>query len=132
MSEENVEIIRSIYEAVSRLDWDAAFRDQHPEVELTTPPGPFLAGTYRGREECQAYLEEMLSGFEAAALEPKELVENADQVAAVVRIRAQPKGSTSEIEIRNGHLWTLSYGKVRSIRMFPEPGRALEAAGLSE
>jgi len=40
MSEENVEIVRSVYEAANREDWDAAFRDQSPDVELTTPPDP--------------------------------------------------------------------------------------------
>jgi hypothetical protein len=47
MSRENVEVVRSIYEAVNRRDWDAAFRDQRPDVELTTPPG-LNAATYRG------------------------------------------------------------------------------------
>ena len=39
MSEENVEIVRSIYEASNRRDWDAAFRDQRPDVEMTISPG---------------------------------------------------------------------------------------------
>jgi ketosteroid isomerase-like protein len=39
MSEEDVEIVRSIYEAFNRRDWDAVFRDAHPDFELTTPPG---------------------------------------------------------------------------------------------
>jgi hypothetical protein len=38
MSQDNVEIVRSIYEAFNRRDWDTAFRDQRPDVELTTPP----------------------------------------------------------------------------------------------
>jgi ketosteroid isomerase-like protein len=33
MSQENVEIIRSSYEAANRRDWDAAFRDLSPDVE---------------------------------------------------------------------------------------------------
>jgi ketosteroid isomerase-like protein len=44
----NAEIVRSIYEAVNRRDWDAAFRDQRPDVELTTPPLGPRAGTSRG------------------------------------------------------------------------------------
>ena len=131
MSQENIEIVRSIYEAFNRRDWDAAFRDQRSDVELTTPPGP-QGGTYRGRQECQAFWEEMLSAFEGTATEPEELVDRDDQVAAVVRVRARPKGTTAEIEIRNGHLWAFRDGKATSIRVFPEPEKALEAAGLSE
>ncbi|MGZ5341412.1 MAG: fibronectin type III domain-containing protein [Solirubrobacterales bacterium] len=44
MSEENVEMVRSIYEPLNRGDWEAVFRDAHPEFEITTQRGP-TAGT---------------------------------------------------------------------------------------
>jgi ketosteroid isomerase-like protein len=131
MSQEYVEVVRSIYEAFNRRDWDAVFRDQQPDTELTTPPGP-NAGTYRGREEIQGFWEEMLTAFEASRAEPEEFFEHGDQVAVVVRGRVRPKGSSAEIENRTGNLWTLRDGKVVSMRMFPKPETALEAAGLSE
>ena len=53
MSQENVEIVRRVYEAANRSDWDAAFRAAHPEFEATFQRGPF-AGTHRGREAVQA------------------------------------------------------------------------------
>ena len=130
MSEENVEIVRSIYEAFNRRDWDAVFRDFHSESELILPPG-LNRSIHRSREEIQAYWEEMLSPFEAATAEPEELLESGNRVVAVVRTRARPKGTSSDIEIRNGHLWTLRDGKTVSMRLFPEPEKALEAAGLS-
>ena len=37
MSEANVEMVRSFYEAFNRGDWDAMFRDAQPDFELTTP-----------------------------------------------------------------------------------------------
>jgi uncharacterized protein len=129
MSQENIEIVRSVYEAFNRRDWDAAFRDQHPDTELTTPPGP-NAGTYRGREEIQGFWEEMLTPFDTWTAEPEECFEHGDQVVAVVKGRARPKGSSAELENRTGHLWTLRDGAVVSMRMFPQPEKALEAAGL--
>jgi ketosteroid isomerase-like protein len=135
MSQENVEIVRSIYESVNRDDWDAAFRDQGPDVELTTPPGPVAgpsAGMYRGRAEIQGWWEEMQTPFEAWSVEPEEFFEHGDQIAVVVRARMRPKGSSAEIENRTGMLWTLRDGKVLSLRLFAKPEEALEAAGLSE
>ena len=129
MSQENVEIVRSIYDAVNRGDWDAAFRDQHPDHELVLPPP---AGTYRGREAIQAYWEDRLAAFDEVVAEPEEVVEHGDQVVVVVKIRARPKGSSAEIEIRNGHVWTFRDGKPASMRLFPEPEKAFEAAGLAE
>jgi ketosteroid isomerase-like protein len=131
MSQENVEIVRSIYDAFNHRDWDALFRDSHPETELILPPG-LNRSTYRGREEIQAYWEEMLSAFEAASAAPEQLLESGNRVVAVVKIRARPKGTSSDIEIRIGHLWTLRAGKTVSMRLFPEPEKALEAAGLRE
>ena len=132
MSEENVEIVRSFYEAFNRRDWDVAFRDQHPDVELTTPPGGPRSGTYRGRLECQRYLQEWLTPFEASTVEPEELFERGDQVAVVLKVQARPKGSSAEIEIRIGQLWAFRDGKALSVRIFPELEKALEAAGLRE
>jgi ketosteroid isomerase-like protein len=129
MSQENMEMVRSIYEPINRRDWDAAFRKEAPDFELTTPPGP-RAGTYRGREECQAYFEEWLTPFEAVSAEPEELLESGDQVAVVLKVRARPRESNAEIEIRNGHLWAFRDGKAQSMRIFPDPEKALEAAGL--
>jgi uncharacterized protein len=131
MSGEKVEIVRSIYEAVNRRDWDAAFRDQRPDVEMTTPPGP-NAGTYRGREEIQGFWEEVLLPFEAWTAEPEQFLERDDQIAVVVKGRMRPKGSSAEVENRTGQLWTLRGGKVVSMRMFPKPEEALGAAGLRE
>jgi uncharacterized protein len=131
MSEENVEIVRSIYEAISRGDWDAAFRHHGPNSEFITPPG-IEGGTYRGREQIQGYLEARVAAFEAWSVEPEEIVESGDQVVVVLKVRARPKGSSAEIEIRNGHLWTLRDGKTRSMRLFPAPADAFKAAGLSE
>jgi ketosteroid isomerase-like protein len=131
MSQENVERVRSFYEAFNRRDWDAAFRDQSPDVELTTPPG-IRAGTYRGHEEVLGYIQSWITPFDTATLEPEEIFESDDQVVVFVKARARPKGSSAEIEVRNGHLITFRDGKVISVRLFPEPEKALEAAGLSE
>src|SRR5512132_970312 len=132
MSEENVEIVRSMYEALNRREWDAVFRDTAPDVELTTPPGGPNSGTYRGREECEGYLRELITPFEASAVQPEEFFERGDQVAVVYKVRARPKGSSAEIEIRNGALWTIRGGKAVSLRFFSKPEEALETLGLSE
>lgn len=129
---QNGEIVRLIYEAFNRRDWDAVFRDQHPDGQLLLPPGAINKQIHRGREEIQAYWEDMLSTFESVSAEPERLIEKGDQVVAIVKSRVQPKGTSVEVEITNGHLWTLHEGKTVSMRLFPEPEKALEAAGLSE
>ena len=129
MSHENAETVRSIYEATNRRDWDSAFRDLHPEIEqiLPSPLAPL-----RGRREVQGYWEDLLAAFDTGVVEPEEVFERGDQVVAVVKTRARPRGTSAEIEIRTGQLWTFRDGKAVSMHLFPEAEKALEAAGLRE
>ena len=48
MSQENVEIVRQVYEAFNRGDWGAVYRDFHPDAEMTTPPRGLDAGIFGG------------------------------------------------------------------------------------
>jgi SnoaL-like domain len=50
MSQEDVEILRRMYEAANRGDWDSMLREYaHPDCEARFVVGPG-AGTHRGRE----------------------------------------------------------------------------------
>jgi ketosteroid isomerase-like protein len=132
MSQENVEIVRRIYDAGNRGDWDAGFRDTAPDLEVTFKAGP-NAGTHRGREALESVFRDMLSGFDFWIMEPVEFRESGDQVVVVVDHRLRPKGGTSgEFEFRNGHVWTIREGAVLSMVGFETSEGALEAAGLSE
>ena len=131
MSQENVEIVRRVYDAGNRNDWDAAFRDAHPEFEATFQRGP-NAGTHRGRERVQAVLLDQRAAVDVWIMEPLELRESGEHVVAIVRSRLRPKGSSAEFEFRNGHIWTIRDGTILSLVGFPSPEEALEAAGLRE
>jgi ketosteroid isomerase-like protein len=129
MSEDNVEIVRAIYQAFNRRDWDAAFRDADVDFALTTQRGPD-AGTRRGREAVVALAEEYSGAFDSLIWEPEEFFEGGDQVVAFVSIRSRPRGGGVDLVVRNGHHWTIRDGAVLSMESFPKPVNALEAAGL--
>ncbi len=128
MSQENVEIVRRAYEALADRDWDALFRDAHPDFAVVTQ----LQGTYRGREDARKFIEDQIGAFRTWTAEPEQVFEGQDRVVVFVRSSARPRGSTAEIEIRIGHVWTFRDGKVLTIETFPKREEALEAAGLTE
>jgi ketosteroid isomerase-like protein len=132
MSQENVEIVRQVYEAFNRGDWDAVYRDFAEDAKMTTPARGLDAGIFRGREEHQAYWEDFFRPYEAVTTEPVEFFESDDQLVVFIKTRARPKDSSAEVEFGTGHLWTIRDGTVLSLRIFPEPEKALEAAGLRE
>src|SRR6476660_9570338 len=128
MSEENVEIVRRVYDCLARRDWDAMWGDFTPDFVLDTQ----IAGSYRGRDACQAFLEDQISPFESWTAAPVDVFEVGEHVAAYVKVRSRPKESRAEIEALVGHLFTLRDGLVVRLQTFPKREKALEAAGLSE
>jgi uncharacterized protein len=132
MSRENVEAIRSAYDAINRRDWDAAFRDADEDIEWTTDPRVPNAGTYRGRAEVRRFFEDQTAAFEVWLVEPERFFEadGGDRIVAFVKVRLRPKDSTAEFELLIAALWTFRDGTVVSGQGFAEREMALEAAGL--
>ena len=77
MSQENVEMVRPVYDALRRRDWDMVFRDMHPDFEMTTQRG-FNAGTHRRREAVQSVVEDAIAAFDNLVVEPEEFLEPCD------------------------------------------------------
>jgi ketosteroid isomerase-like protein len=133
MSEaENVEVIRGVYEAMNRGDWEAVFENASPDIEWETDPRHPRAGVYRGRAQFRQFVEDIEAPFEQAVIEPERFFARGDVVVAFIRIRRQPAGSTAEVEIRIGELWTFRNSELVRGQGFGEREKALEAAGLSE
>ena len=86
-------MIRRVYEAAGRGDFEAGFRDAHPDFEVTFKAGP-NSGTHRGRDEIQAVFEDLLAGFDFWVMEPVELIEQDQRVVVIVNNRLRPKGGT--------------------------------------
>ena len=131
MSARNLQVVREAYEAGSREDWDAFFSMCHPEFEFETDPRVPNAGVYRGRDEIRRFMEDQAAPFDRTITEPEQLLPSGDQVVALVRVRRRPHGTTAEINLAIGHLWTIRDGKALRCQAFAERERALEAAGLS-
>src|SRR5262249_15798066 len=105
MSGENVEVVRSIYAAINRGDWDAAMLLVDADFEITIQRGP-NAGTHRGRVLIQTILKDQRTAFDEWIVEPEQVFESGDQVVVVVKSFLRPKGTDAGFETRNGHLWT--------------------------
>ena len=132
MSQADIETLRTVYEALDRGDWPAAFRAWDPDIELETADRMTQAGTYRGHQEIKNFFEDLLEPFEEVDVEPQEFFDRGDQVVVFLQLRSRPKGSSAMMEIRIGHLVTMRNGKVSRLEIFPEREKALEAARLSE
>ena len=136
MSEENVQVVREIYEAAARHDRDAVLSLYDPEVEFDATGHPLtkLIGgrrAYHGHEGLQEFFHQRNEALEDVTDEVEELVDAGECVVTVWSARGRGRASGVEVELLHaGGLFTLRDGKVVQVRFFPTREDALKAAGL--
>ena len=137
MSQENVEIVRAIYERFSKGDFRASadLLDSHVVLVLGPEFGPEFpaAGAYLGTDAVAAYTRESLLGTWADfAMETEEILAAGDSVLVGVRQRGVGRTSGAPTELRYFTTWSFRGRKVIRIESFRGRAEALEAVGLSK
>ena len=131
MSEENVEIVRRVYDAWSRRDVQTALSFYAPDVEwdgTNLPDGQ--VGT--GHEAILDHIARWADVWDDWTVEVERVVEaGSDQVILFMRERGQ-SASGLTMDERHAELYTLRDGKIVRRQGFSDPSQALEAAGLQE
>ena len=126
------EVVRSLYEAINRRDYDAGFALLDEDFEWIEPEHGLLGGPHRGFDEVRRAIEAQLEVFDEFTIDPEEFHEHGDQVAVPVRQRARGGLSGAEVEVRIGHLWTVSGGRIIRLEVFPAREDARRAAQRAE
>ena len=128
----SIEIVNAEYEAMSRQDWPAVFRDAHDDFEFEPPSTGLGSGPTRGREPARKDIREFFAPYEEIVLDPQEFREAGDLIAVDLVVRTRPHGSSKMIEIRVGQLWTLREGRLARLQVFPQRESAFEAVEALE
>jgi ketosteroid isomerase-like protein len=131
MSEENVEIVRRMYEAFHRGDADGALAHFDPEV-VVDASRRVDGGIGHGREELSKIIIRWVGTFNEWREEIEEMRDLGNLVYVVATQRGRGKGSGVEVENRYALLYELRGDKITRMTVYQEPAQALEAAGLSE
>ena len=87
MSQQNVEIVRSIYEAFAQRDEVTPFKYYAPDIEWDTSGGvEFVGGStvYHGHEGVHAFFHDLLQAFRRFEYRPLEFTPIGDQVLVTV------------------------------------------------
>ena len=133
MSQENVEIVKSMYEAFNDDDRERAITYLHPDAELQQPPELPDVGSYVGLAEFERGINLWLDEWESFRYEIEEMTDVGGKVLMEIRLWGIAKGSGVEIERSDVfHLWTFKDGKAQRCEVYFNGPDALEAAGLSE
>jgi ketosteroid isomerase-like protein len=134
MSQENVELVRSIFAAWERGDYSSA-EWAHPEIAFVIADGP-TPGSWTGVAAMAEVWREALSAFEVLRAEAEEY-RALDDERVLVLMHFTGRGKTSgpdvgEIAIRGLNLFHVRGGRVTRLVPYWDRERALEAVGLRE
>lgn len=127
MSQENLEAVRNLFDALERQDWEAALGAFDPEVEWSP-----MEGTFRGPEGVIRSLAEWLEPWEEHDIEAEEFTGVGEQVLAVIHLVGRGAASGMEIDQRFFQVYTVRDGKIIRMVEYIRRGDAVDAARLSE
>jgi ketosteroid isomerase-like protein len=127
MSDENVELIRRIYDLWSR---EESARDLIAEdVEYVNPSYAVEPGTRQGRKSF-AMVRDIYEDFNVRV--ERFLDTRGDDVVVLARYTASGRGSGVPLEGEHGYVWTVRDGQAVRFQWFQSHREALDAAGISE
>ena len=133
MSQENVEIVRRVYDALERPD-DAVRALWHPDVEFDVSRDIWGAvvggGGYHGVDGVRSWMLDLYAAWEKMELKCEELIDAGERVISVLSARGRGRASGIELEYHPAGVWTLRNGEIVRVVWFPTRKEALEAVGL--
>jgi ketosteroid isomerase-like protein len=131
MSQENVELVRRVFDAFNRRDIAAFLELLDPDVEWVPILAVLEGRVYRGHEEIRGWIKELATDWEFFVVDYEELRDFGDRVLVSGHWHARGRASGVEVENPGTYLYEIKGGKVVSMRTFTDYAEALEAAGLS-
>ena len=134
MSQENVKLVRDLYDLWNRGDLDGATAMFDPEVVWHGYTHLPESGRRDGVDAVRSWVTDFAEAWGEISVSIERLVEvGDDSVLALVRMSG--RGRDSGVAVTSGldgHLWTIRAGRIVAVRMYQGSRAALEAVGLSE
>jgi ketosteroid isomerase-like protein len=137
MSQENVEIIRRMYDAAASRDSPTVLEIYDPAVEVDMSQAPcrdVIGGrVYHGHDGLRAFYRQWNDAWETVESELEELIDAGDRVISIETTRARGRASGATVELHECGIWTLRGGRIVRVDWLDATREeVLEAAGLRE
>jgi ketosteroid isomerase-like protein len=112
MSDENVKIVRAVYDSFAAGDVDAVFAAMTPDIEWVESEGMPYGGVYHGRDAIVSNVfGPILADVEGFAAAPDEILP-LDDTRVVALGRHDGRGAKGPVHARFVHIWTVTNGLV--------------------
>lgn len=134
MSEQNIELVRRIYEGWANRDPET-INLFDPLIEVypdPRSPWPGIEPVYRGHAGVNRYLASIYDALAEYRAEPEEILDAGEQVLTLAIERALGKHSGVPVQIRyTAHVWTIREGRAVRLDINWDREDALKAVGLA-
>jgi ketosteroid isomerase-like protein len=112
MSEQNVKIVRAVYDSFAAGEVDAVFAAMTPDIEWDESVGMPYGGVYHGREAIVSKVfGPILADVEGFTAAPDEILA-LDDTRVVALGRHGGQGANGPVSARFVHIWTVTNGLV--------------------
>lgn len=123
MSQENVELVRRIYEAWGREESARDFIAE--DIEYVNPSYAVESGTRRGRASFRV-VRETYGDFK---VQVERYVDAGEEVIVLAQYKGSGGGSGVPVSGEHGYVWTVRDGQAVRFQWFQSHREALDAAG---
>ena len=131
MSQENVEIVRAVYDCWRRGDFRATANKVAPNFEWKQLHGVVEPGSHVGADASRA-LRSIFEIYEDLRVEAEEYVDAGDTIVVVARAHGTARGRGLHMDQRLAFVWTVREGTPVQMEQYPNREDALKAVGLEE
>jgi ketosteroid isomerase-like protein len=129
MSDQDVEVVRAMYEAFARRDRATLVSHLDPAIRVYDRPVHPEASVYEGREGFLRFAQTDWGAFDEVTYEPQDFVARGAYVVVPIKQSGRGKGSALGVEESIVNVWKLRAGKCVELRNYSTIGEALEAIG---
>ena len=131
MSEENIEVVRRLYEAWIRDGFGVVPELMDPEIEYVNPDHAVEPGTRRGFEGFAVAARAVTSVYGGYEVVEPELQDLGERVLVKARVRTRSHANEVPIEAERGYVFDIRDGKVTRFAWFNDFADAAEYAETS-
>src|SRR3954453_6116387 len=126
MSEQDVQLVRQVFEAINRRDVQAMLDAYHPDADMSTLTSELVSGKpYRGHSGIREYFSSFADVWEELRLEPEEIRDLGDRILVVGRWSSRGRESGAEVESPAAWIFAVRDGRVVFSRAYRDAEEAL-------
>jgi uncharacterized protein len=127
VSEQDVELVRTVFDAINRRDVQAVLDAYHPDADMSTLTSELVQGkSYRGHTGIREYFSSFADVWEELRLEPEEIHDlGRDRILVVGRWSSRGKESGADVESPAAWLFGIRHGQIVFSRAYRDADEAL-------